>query len=349
MYIHVNPQAKAPVYRQIQRQIARAITNREIHPGDLLEPQADLATQLAVSPTTIQKAYLGLRSDGLCDKSQAGHFRVVSPNLGATGRDRTDLALSLLRREFLTQELQAAREVQHRLLPPPEVCRDGWRINGRCYPAGALAGDFYDVIASDDGIVDLVIADVAGKGLAAGLIMAAARSLIRAAASEVSPGSALEQLNRGLFPVLSKREFVALAYVRFDPGSGALAIANAGLPDPYLLRDQGGVETLVVAGDRLPLGARENTTYSTAHFSMTPTDRLLLVTDGIPEAVDAQGKPLGYEGLARLVESSTEGTQNSATGDSGVWLDRLLEQVSGQTSSMLDDDWTAVLLEYQQP
>jgi len=349
MHLHINPHDEAPVYRQIQHQIGRAIADREIRPGDLLDSHQDLAVQLAVSPSAVRKAYQELQSDGLCDESRGGDFRVTTPDLGSGHGSSTDLALSLLKRELLTRELRTAREVQHRLLPPPEVSGDSWTVTSRSYPAGALAGDFYDIVEHENSIIDIAIADVAGKGLAAGLIMAVAKSLIPLAATQDSPGDALGELNERLFPLLSNREFVALAYARFDPRDGTLQIANAGLPDPYLLRHTGPVETLGVEGDRLPLGIRRGIPYFTSKFSIHPADRLLLVTDGIPEAADPKDNPIGYEGLARLLDSSLEWAGNSTTSTADQWLDRLLEQVSRRTGSMLEDDWTAVLLEYQRP
>jgi len=349
MHLHINPHDEAPVYRQIQRQIARAIADRQIHPGELLQPQKELAAQLAISPAAIRKAYEELQSDGLCDGSQGSRYRVTTPGLGSENGPSTDLALSLLKEELLTKELRTARSVQHRLLPPPEVRGESWSVSSRTYPAGALAGDFYDVIQLDNGTVDVVIADVAGKGLAAGLIMATAKSLLPLGAAKDSPGEALEELNQRLFPLLDNREFVALAYARFDPRDGTLRLANAGLPDPYLLHHTGRVETLSVNGDRLPLGIRRGIAYSTSQYSLDSADRLLLVTDGIPEATDVQGNPIGYEGLARLLDSSLEWTRGAATGNSNPWLDRLLDEVSRRTGSILDDDWTAVLLEYHRP
>ena len=83
MQLHINPHDEAPVYRQIQRQIATAIAERRIHPGELLQSQEDLATQLAVSPSAVRKAYEELRSDGLCDGSRKGRYRVSTPELGS--------------------------------------------------------------------------------------------------------------------------------------------------------------------------------------------------------------------------------------------------------------------------
>lgn len=348
MHLHINPYGSTPVYRQIQQQIAGAIADRQIHPGERLQTQEELAAQLAVSPTAVRKAYKELETAGLCDSSSGGDIRVTNPELGSVNGGRTDLALSPLETELLTCELRTARSFQNRLLPPSEMCGDSWSLSSRCYAAGALAGDFYDVLRLADGRIDVVIGDVAGKGLAAGLIMASTKSLLASAAAKSSPGAALEELNQSLFPILSNREFVALAYARFDPSKGTLQIANAGLPDPYLLRQTGQIDSVAVTGDRLPLGIRNEVTYSTTQYVMESADRLLMVSDGIPEATDRNCDPIGYDGLMRLLEGSGVWACCTAVGNPSRWLDRLLDEVSQLTGSILQDDWTAVLLEYRQ-
>ena len=348
MHLHIRPHDSTPIYRQIQQQIASAIADRQIHLGEHLQTQEELAAQLAVSPTAVHKAYEELESAGLCEGSSGAGFRVTNPELGSVNGGRTDLALSLLKRELLTHELEIARSFQHRLLPPPEMQGDSWTLSSRCYAAGALAGDFYDVLQLADGRVDLVIGDVAGKGLAAGLIMASTKSLLASAAAKSSPGAALEGLNQSLYPLLSNREFVALAYARFDPHQGTLQIANAGLPDPYLLCHTGQIDSVAVTGDRLPLGIRNEVTYSTTQYVMESADRLLMFSDGIPEATDRSGDPIGYDGLMRLLEGSGVWACCTAAGNPSRWLDRLLDEVSQLTGSILQDDWTAMLLEYRQ-
>jgi serine phosphatase RsbU (regulator of sigma subunit) len=348
MLLQINPNDATPVYRQIQRQIASAIADRRLQPGEPLQPQNELSAQLAVSPSAVRKAYAELESSGLCDRSSGVDYRVTHPDLASTKGSGTALALSLLEKELLTRELESAREFQHRLLPPSEMRGDRWTLSSRSYAAGALAGDFYDVAPRADGSLDVVIADVAGKGLAAGLLMASTKSLLPQVAVADSPGAALAALNSRLLPLLNSREFVASTYVRFDPRRGELQLANAGLPDPYLLHHSGVVEPLEVSGDRLPLGIRGDVDYATASYAIEPADRLLLLSDGIPEARDRRGNPIGYEGLQSLLERSAVWALDTAIGNAGRWLDRLLDEVSRQTGSILEDDWTALLLEYQE-
>jgi len=347
MQIHISPHDKTPVYRQIQQQIARAIVDRDLHPGELLQPEEELAAQLVVSPKAVRKAYQGLQSEGLCDGSE-GKYRITAPDFGMHNGSGTDLALTLLRKELLTAELETARKVQQRLMPPPEVQGSAWTLSARSYPAGALAGDFFEFHQSEEDVLDIVIADVAGKGLAAALIMATAKALVPVAAAQDNPGRALAHLNRRLLPLLGAREFVALAYARLQPQSGILEIANAGLPDPHLLRHSGELDTLAIDGNRLPLGIKPGIRYSTARYFLEPGDRLLLFTDGMPEARDRRGEPLGYEGFAQLATDSLPRPRDGDNGSPGDSLDRLLEAVGDRTGSILEDDWTAVLLEYRQ-
>jgi len=239
--------------------------------------------------------------------------------------------------EFAEKELELARSIQRRLLPPDAIEGDGFRVSARNLPARVVAGDFYDVFHLADGTVGLVVADVSGKGIGAALIMASVKAVVPLVAAGRSSAETLDHLNRKLAEELAPREFVALCFARYDPGSGALAIANAGLPDPYRISGLEAVEALSVPGPRLPLGARRGIAYEELRMTVAPGERILFLTDGMPEARDAAGNPLGYEVLARLVASSA-----SAPGD---FLDRLLASVRAATSDATDDDWTALLLE----
>jgi hypothetical protein len=239
--------------------------------------------------------------------------------------------------EFAEKELELARSIQRRLLPPDAIEGDGFRVSARNLPARFVAGDFYDVFHLADGTVGLVVADVSGKGIGAALIMASVKAVVPLVAAGRSAAETLEHLNRKLAEELAPREFVALCFARYDPASGALTIANAGLPDPYRISGVAAVEALSVPGSRLPLGARREVCYEELRLSVAPGERVLFLTDGLPEALDTAGEPLGYESLSRLIAS--------AAGASGDFLDGLLASVRAATAESIDDDWTALLLE----
>jgi len=239
--------------------------------------------------------------------------------------------------EFAEKELELARDIQSRLLPPAIVEGEGFRICARNLPARFVAGDFYDVFHLADGNLGLVIADVSGKGIGASLIMASVKAVVPLVAGGRSAADTLMQLNQKLFHELAPREFVALCFARFDAARGTLEIANAGLPDPYRLGTNGGSESLSTPGCRLPLGARADVAYESIRVTLDRGERVLFLTDGLPEAPTAAGEPLGYEALSRLIVSAAAGPEDP--------LERLFDSVRSATSEALEDDWTALLLE----
>jgi serine phosphatase RsbU (regulator of sigma subunit) len=239
----------------------------------------------------------------------------------------------LKEREFAEKELEVAREIQSRLLPPPFIEGDGFTITARNMPAHYVAGDFFDVLRHEDGSVGIVIADVSGKGLGASLIMASVKAVLPFVA-DGSVESTLSKLNQRLASQLGKREFVALAYARFHPSTGKLQIANAGMPDPYVISN-GTAVPISVSGERLPLGARSDIHYDSVEVQLQRGDRFFLLSDGIPEASRANGDPLGYDTLRETLTGIPPG---------GEWIDTVLDRVRAQVQG-IDDDWTAVVLE----
>jgi sigma-B regulation protein RsbU (phosphoserine phosphatase) len=235
------------------------------------------------------------------------------------------------------RELQMAREIQERLLPPQHFEGDGFSIAARNLPASFVAGDFYDFVRNDDGSVTIVVADVAGKGMGASLIMASVKSALPFVAREPL-AETMRLLNRKLIAELGKREFVALVCARYIPAAQTLEIANAGCPDPYLVRDAV-VEALIAPGNRLPLGLRDDARYDSVTIRLATGDRVLFLSDGIPEAPRANGEPLGYDELVRVI-AATDHAQRGA-----AWLDALLANVRARVEDGLADDWTAAVLD----
>jgi len=242
------------------------------------------------------------------------------------------------------QEVELARLLQRRLLPATEATGDGYTLAARNLAAHGVAGDFYDYFRSEGGILYLAVADVAGKGLAASLIMATVKALLPYIAAGRSVVGTLGELNDRLCDQLGPREFVALALAAFDPSNGRLELANAGLPDPYLLRRGAGPEPLEAPMPRLPLGVREGLRYGAVVTHLEPGDRLLLLTDGLPEAPVA-GEPLGYERLPSYFDHAPK--PELAGKAAGAWLDTLIERLRQTSKGDLEDDWTTLLLERQ--
>lgn len=234
--------------------------------------------------------------------------------------------------EFAEKELEIARSIQQRILPPPELSGEGFRIEARNLAARFVAGDFYDFFRLPDGAIGVVVADVAGKGMGASLIMATVKAAFPFLAAERSVAETLREANRRLKPRLEPREFVALAYLRYEPKTGAFVLGNAGLPDPYLLAKGGAPRALSAPGPRFPLGVRSEVAYEEMAGVLGPGEKLLLLTDGLPEAPALNSDPLGYERFEALLR-----------GAGGP--DALFAAVRAATRPGLEDDWTALYLE----
>lgn len=239
------------------------------------------------------------------------------------------------------QEIELARVLQRRLLPAPEGGGEGWELAARNLAARGVAGDFYDYFRSDSGTLYVAVADVAGKGLAASLIMATVKALLPYIASGRSVTGTLAELNARLCDQLGPREFVALALAAFDPRSGRLELANAGLPDPYVLRAGARPAPLEAPWPRLPLGVMRGLAYNSVTTTLEPGERLLLLTDGLPEAPVA-GEPLGYDRLPSYFDHQPAPGPAAA---GGAWLDTLIGRLRQISGGDLEDDWTTLLLE----
>ena len=225
------------------------------------------------------------------------------------------------------QQLELARDLQQRLLPPPRFESDRFRIEARNVPAAYVAGDFYDIVPLPVGRVLIVVADVSGKGVAAGMIMATVKAMIPLLISEdPSPASLLMRLNERLR--LGRREFIAIVVALLDDGK--LSVANAGMPDPLHIAG-GSIEPITVMGPRYPLGVRERIVYDTATVTVAAGDRVFFFSDGLPEAT-IQGDTIGYERVTAEVKQT------------GGDLDELFRRLE-QEGAAHDDDWTAVTLE----
>jgi len=232
--------------------------------------------------------------------------------------------------EFAEKELQIARDMQQRLLPPPLIEQDGFRVAARTQPARIVGGDFYDVVRLGDGSHGVIIADVSGKGIAASLLMASCKAMIPLLATNGGVAEVMHALNERLCEQLGRREFVAMLFARFDSNSGALEIVNAGMPDPYVIGHEA-PRAITVTGERFPLGVRRETRYDTAHASLARGERLLMFSDGFPEAMVGEDA-VGYD----TMESMLDGFQS---------VDALIASLAAIPGVRIDDDLTVMTLE----
>ncbi|MGA8538159.1 MAG: GAF domain-containing SpoIIE family protein phosphatase [Terriglobales bacterium] len=256
---------------------------------------------------------------GLC-----AHVAVAVHNAQRFGDEREQ-------RERLSLEAEEARSIQQALLPRSSPLIPGFRVAGLSITAGSLGGDWYDFIPLENGRWGLVLADVAGKGTAAALLMSATRGMLRSLAqTSCGPAEALTRLNNMMIDDFPSGRFVTMVYAELDPASRVLRIANAGHLAPLLVEPAG--HRWIDHEHGLPLGISASKFSETA-VTLGEHSRIAFYSDGITEAEVEPGTEYGAERLLAQMQS------RDATPEA------LLEDVRRFTNGTgLRDDATVILV-----
>jgi predicted ester cyclase len=242
-------------------QVAGAISNASVVVEDQVAQGDKVVTRFTVHSTHDRGEIMGLAPSGRQMTNRVILIHRISGGkiaeewgIGTIGSNLRGQLLEQERieRERIEQELQVARRIQQASLPKevPEI--EGWQISPYYRPAREVGGDFYDFFELKDGRLGIVVGDATGKGVPAALVMASARSMLRAVAqASYSPGHVLRRVNDPLATDIPPNMFVTCFYCILDPKSGCLTYANAGHDLPYLHRN-GESEKLRATG--MPLG-----------------------------------------------------------------------------------------------
>jgi sigma-B regulation protein RsbU (phosphoserine phosphatase) len=225
-------------------------------------------------------------------------------------------------KERMQSELEIAREVQSQLFPREQPRTRTLRITAACRPARMVSGDYYDYLAVGDSRLALAIADVAGKGISAALLMAAIQSSLRtdlhaSANGALSPARVVEKLNRQIQAQTSPEKYATLCLGLYDDSSGELVYTNAGHLPPMLIR-QGQTCRLEVTGT--VVGAFPAVRYEECRLTLEPGDLLVLFTDGATEPENQFGEMFGEAALAELLQRNAHrgGEEILAAVEAGV-------------------------------
>jgi phosphoserine phosphatase RsbU/P len=235
-----------------------------------------------------------------------------------------------------SREREDARLIQRALLPSTMPTIPGCEIAARWEPASDFGGDCYDVLRLGGGRVAVSIADVTGKGLPAAFLMSNLQASVRAfAAQQSSPRYVAEGINRALCGNPALRTFATFFYAEIDSRTWTLTSSNAGHNPPILVRTNGSVERLSAGG--LVLGVNENASYEQSDLRLAAGDRIVLFTDGLNEAEDAEGNDFGDD---RLVESVVAHRSQSAA----ALLDTVFGRVREFAGGRFRDDATLITI-----
>jgi sigma-B regulation protein RsbU (phosphoserine phosphatase) len=313
------PLALSALVHPLRISLALSIVCVVLH--DLVGPMHDLGTRhLARDVTTL-----------------LGYVFVVAVVNQLGGQRRRLAEFAERQRDELANEIALAAEVQQGILPRSIPRVPGFDLAARMYPAKTVGGDYYGFILLPAGEIAVVIADVSGKGVAAGLLMPSIEVALRMNAPRFPSTSDLLQLfNNVVCQVTSGLRFISLFYGKLYPQSGSLEYTNAGHNPPLLIRAGTDPSPLDKGGP--VLGVLPDSKYESAKISLRQGDVLVLYTDGAVEAENPAGEQYSAERLSKTVGSHLQ--QNAS---------ELIETIYGSVTQFretkaLADDLTLVVV-----
>jgi sigma-B regulation protein RsbU (phosphoserine phosphatase) len=225
----------------------------------------------------------------------------------------------------LEQQTELARQVQMDLLPPASFAVQNLDFAAECVPAWQVGGDFYDVFSGEGGRVAIVLGDVSGKGLPASVVVGLLLGAVRASnwlGGSAEHEASSERLSELIRTRTALERFASLFWCYYEPEPQLLRYINAGHPPPLLVQRNaaGEVEMLRLEEGGPVLGVVPGATYRQGHVRAHPGDLLVVYSDGVVEATNAEGEQFEEERLREVI------LQNADRPPVEI-RDRVLEQV----------------------
>jgi len=262
---------------------------------------------IIVSGTIGEELAVSAMKNGARDYIMKGNLRRLVP---AVERELSEAAQRRERKraeeELRTnqEQFRVAREIQQRLFPKSAPQSEVFDIAGASYPAEATGGDYFDYLSMAGGCLGIVVADVTGHGVGPALLMAETRAYLRTLALNArDAGDILTRANRVLAEDVDFERFVTVILARLDPRSPSLNYASAGHPSGYVLDAAGQVKARL---KRLgvPLGIQPDIDYAAGPvISLSAGDIVLLLTDGIEEAMSPENAFFGVDKILEVVRA----------------------------------------------
>jgi sigma-B regulation protein RsbU (phosphoserine phosphatase) len=232
------------------------------------------------------------------------HLKLVTAiaNLAASRLESLQLRESNADKRRLDEDLRGAARIQHSLLPEETPLVQGFDLAGNSRLCSAVGADYYDFVV-EQGQLLLALGDVAGKGLAAALLMASLRAAVRALWREPLPvAEIMRAINGNLRHAVPANRYGTLVLARLDVASGWLSWANAGHEAALLVRPDGGHTLLEATGT--VLGVFEDAVWHEERVQLPGGGALVLLSDGVVEAARRAANDIGPERLAAVVAAA---------------------------------------------
>jgi sigma-B regulation protein RsbU (phosphoserine phosphatase) len=234
------------------------------------------------------------------------------------------------------EELREAREIQDSLLPKqlPEIA--GYEIAAVTRPLRFVGGDYYSVMRINDQQTALCIADVAGKGMPAALLMSSLQAALQPLISQnLPPAELCHRLNRILCDLTPVGKFISFFYGVLDSSANRLTYCNAGHNPPLLLRADG--TSMELQAEGAVLGQFPNWLYWQSELQMSSGDRMLLFTDGLVEACNEDEEAFGEDNLIRITREHSKSSADEL-------LRLLIHAASQHCGEQFQDDASLIVL-----
>jgi phosphoserine phosphatase RsbU/P len=233
-------------------------------------------------------------------------------------------------------ELQEAREIQSNLLPKKLPQVSDYEVAGMTQPVRFVGGDYYNVVRISERETVLCIADVAGKGMAAALLMSSLQAALKPLMwQKLAPRELCRRLNRILCDLTPVNKFISFFYAVLDDKANCLTYCNAGHNPPLLVHGNGTATELNAAG--AVLGQFPDWVYEQSEVQLSRGEQLLMFTDGLVEACDGNDNPFGE---ANLVKVATQDSSASATDV----MNALMQAASEHCGARFQDDASLLVL-----
>jgi sigma-B regulation protein RsbU (phosphoserine phosphatase) len=232
-------------------------------------------------------------------------FLIELSSQAAVAIERARLHEALLEKTRLEKELDIARQIQEKLLPPIALSRPDFQVASFSHPCFQVGGDFFDLEQVGEGKFMVACGDVSGKGVPAALV----NSLIKASYRHLlqqyeNPQPVLNKLNRFIKDNTMDNKFCTMVVAKMDVASRTMAYSNAGHNYPMLIHRNGTVELMTKGG--LPLGLFPAFEYEYYEQRLSPGDSLLLYSDGVTEAMNSNEDEFGEERLIQVASSISQ-------------------------------------------
>jgi hypothetical protein len=240
-------------------------------------------------------------------------------------------------------ELSVAAAIQRQLVPERSVKETPFEFYGLSVPASAAGGDYFDVVRVSDTRLVMVIGDVSGHGVGAGILMAMVKSSFRTLMENFStPETLLMQMNQFVCENSDKRTFVSFACVVLDAATSTAVLTNAGhLPVLYYQAATGKANYILWPVPSLALGLSRKATFNSFSVPLAEGDAFLLYTDGVTEAVNAAGNAFGETGLQTAFADAARKSSRQTV----EMVSKSLSAFTGRTAA--GDDQTVVCFHFR--